>query len=94
MTAELVTAVEVGKSLYVYEGDQRKKYFVSIPKDMIDVLKDNAEKFRHVRISHDEWDTLLDWEDRVSSSSLEMVLLSAKYRNLKITEVDKKGLDD
>lgn len=90
MSSELVTAVEVGRSLYIYTGDKLDNSVISTftpISDVVAVVRSNAENFRHIRISHLDWDALLEWEDRVSKSSLNNLLESTWNRRLTVTNI-------
>lgn len=90
MSSELVTAVEVGRSLYIYKGDTLITSIIVQHSDLAEsvaVFRSNSPEFRHIQISHTDWDTLLDWEDRVAKSSLSMLLESAWARQLTVTHL-------
>lgn len=90
MSSELVTAVEVGRSLYIYQDDILVTSVIariSPIGEFIKAARHNSENFRHIRISHLDWDTLLEWEDRVEKSSLQGLLDSTWNRRLTVTHV-------
>jgi hypothetical protein len=88
MSSKLVTAVEVGRSLYIYTGDKLSASVITAftpISDAVAVVRANAEQFQHIQVSHLDWNTLLDWEDRVEKSSLKVLLDSAESRHLTVT---------
>lgn len=87
------TAVEIGRSLYIYTGDQLFSSTVVTESPMatvIETFRSNAADFRHIRICHSDWDTLLDWEDRVAKSSLASLLDSTWSRRLTVLYTPQK----
>jgi hypothetical protein len=90
MSSEIVTAVEVGRSLYIYTGDKLVTSLLTNAEAIgqaVLAVRANSEEFRHVRVSHLDWDTLLEWEDRVEKSSLRGLLDSTWNRRLTVTHL-------
>lgn len=91
MSSELVTAVEVGRSLYVYRGDTLISSVLTHNSSMaetIAVVRSNSESFRHIKITYHDWDILLDWEDRVAKDSLYTLLESLTSRDFTVAYLE------
>lgn len=91
MSSEITTAVEVGRSLYIYKNDALDTHVINAPAAALEMIRSNSEEFRHIRVSHLDWDTLLEWEDRVAKNSLQGLLDSTWSRRLTITRVQTKA---
>lgn len=91
MSSEITTAVEVGRSLYIYKNDVLETHVINAPAAALEMIRSNAEEFRHIRVSHLDWDTLLEWEDRVAKNSLQGLLDSTWSRRLTVTRVQTKA---
>lgn len=89
-----MTAVEIGRSVYIYVGNEffSSKLVTEGPvSKVIEILKANRTDLSHIQICHADWDTLLEWEDRVSKLSLRGMLDSAWSRRLTVVYASKNG---